>query len=128
MQIGELQSFDTQVFLGHDLMQFTESPNHVPTSHDSGGSEVAGSADVVAGSADDMQDVLNDVWCDHESPMDQILVGSDNNEQQQPQQPPAESKCKRQHQPPAAEAAKAIVEAPAPALASTNSFRSQRRR
>ena len=106
MQIGELQSVDTQAFLEHDLMQFTES-------HHFGLSGVMESADVVVRSVVDIQYVLNDVLCDHESPRDQNLVGG--NEQQQQQQPPAESNCKRQHQPPAATAITTIFEEPAPA-------------
>ena len=84
----------------------------------------------VVGSVDKIQDVLDIVLCDHESPRDQNLADpSDNDEQQQQQQqqPPAasattESNCKRQHQPSAVTEATAIVEAPAPALASTITF------
>ena len=74
----------------HDLMQFTESSNHESTLHIFGGSEfvdpvdagVASTAEVIEGSADDMQHFLDMNLCEHD------FAGADNDDKRQQQQQP----------------------------------------
>ena len=101
-------------------MQFTEARNPNLISQYFGCS-------VVEGAVDDVQEFLDIVLCDHESPRDQIFADAyDNGKQQQQHQPlaasaTAEANRKRQHQlsAPAAAAATAQQTASCACMLST---------